>query len=223
MSNNLVDAVKRVQGSLSGAGHHFSGVYDRWADHYEAEFQDYGYVAPKKVCAAVMAHLMPNDAPLKVLDVGVGTGWLSAQFRNAHGDAHLTGVDVSREMLRECAEKNIMDELRRVDFQAEGLKFDADNFDAVVSSGVFELLPDPESVIREMGKVCKPGGVVCFTTLQPGYYARDIDGTVHSDRSLKRAMAEAGLEVVAYEDFDAYRRHGEDVPYRAYVGQKPMP
>lgn len=205
------------------AGRHYSRMYDGWARRYDCEFVAYRYVAPMKVFQSVADHTEIGRSGFKVLDIGVGTGWLSAQFRNASAKAHLTGVDVSQKMLDACDEKNIMDELKRLDLAAEGLTFDADSFDAVVSSGVFEILRKPADVISEMARVCKPGGVVSFTTLSPRYPTNSSEGTAHSEELLETAIRDNHLEIIESQRFVGYNRGGKDTVYQMYTARKLAP
>lgn len=207
----------------TSAGRTYSRMYDNWARRYDCEFVAYRYVGPMKVFESVADHTNAFRRGFKVLDVGVGTGWLSAQFRQANGKAHLTGVDVSQKMLDACDEKNIMDELKRVDLAAEGLKFDENSFDAVVSSGVFELLRKPAEVISEMAKVCKPGGVVSFTTLSPRHIWNSNEGTAHPEELIEGALHDSGLEIVSSEEFIGYNRGGKDTVYQMYTARKLAP
>ena len=93
----------------------------------------------------------------KVLEVAVGTG------KNLHyysEGCRIIAVDVSREMLsvgRRLAEKLSMN----VSFSltdAEALPFPDKTFDTVVSSLTVCTFPNPVAALKEMGRVCRPGG-----------------------------------------------------------------
>lgn len=54
------------------------------------------------------------------------------------------------------------------DVSSNGLPFDDDSFDRVVSSGVFYYMPRPVEALREQLRVCRPGGrVLVCGSLQP--------------------------------------------------------
>ena len=96
----------------------------------------------------------------RVLEVGVGTG-LSLPLYSARWC--VTGVDISDAMLTE-ARARLADlgrddvDLRRMD--ARDLAFPDGTFDAVVAPYVMSVVPDPERVMAEMRRVCRPGGTV---------------------------------------------------------------
>jgi SAM-dependent methyltransferase len=101
----------------------------------------------------------------RVVDVGCGVGRLTRAARLRA--AHVTGVDVSAEMVRRARELNA--HLDGVEFlQGDGrhLTGVADgSADACISHVVFQHIPDPQitmGYIREMGRVLRPGGWAAF-------------------------------------------------------------
>jgi phosphatidylethanolamine/phosphatidyl-N-methylethanolamine N-methyltransferase len=103
-----------------------------------------------------------NDRPgQRILEVGVGTGLSLPHFRP---DSHVTGIDVSAEMLAK-AEARVereglahVDELRLMD--AENLEFSDNSFDAVLALYVAPVVPNPAQFAAEMRRVCIPGGTI---------------------------------------------------------------
>jgi len=89
-----------------------------------------------------------------VLDVGTGTGHF-ARFLAGLGAA-VTGMDVSRPMLRVAAAKENMPPLMQADAMA--LPFGDGCFDVVFSVTALEFMPDPARAVSEMARVCKSGG-----------------------------------------------------------------
>lgn len=201
-------------------------IYDSWSGRYDAEFQGlYNYKAPEFVFSKVAeyADLICNPSP-RIIDVGIGTGLLSEQFKAACNNAEITGLDASKEMMKKCVEKGVADALIQMDFQNHDIPFPKAEFDLAVSSGVFELLPQPEIVIAEMARVVKPGGFVAFTTLDHCGVQEQKEtgcaGIIHPDALLKQAVDDGGLELVSCDSFDAYRREGVTLGYKLYLAQK---
>jgi len=94
------------------------------------------------------------------LDVGCGTGTLSATVLRAAEPAEVVGVDASAGFIA-YAREHVDD--ARMTFQvadAEALPFGDDRFDAVVSGLMLNFVPSPERALAEMIRVARPGGTV---------------------------------------------------------------
>ena len=103
-----------------------------------------------------------NDRPgQRILEVGVGTGLSLPYFR---ADSHLTGIDVSAEMLAKARRRVERERLAHVDelhvMDAEHLDFEDNSFDAVLALYVASVVPSPARFAAEMRRVCIPGGTI---------------------------------------------------------------
>jgi arsenite methyltransferase len=124
------------------------------------------------------------DRGERVLDVGSGAGTdslVAAQMVGPEG--HVTGIDMTPEMLSRARRAAAEMELGNVDFidaEAEQLPFPDESFDVVLSNGVIDLIPDKDAVFSELFRVLRPGGrmqVADVTIQNPVSEAgrRDID------------------------------------------------
>ena len=124
----------------------------------------------------------------RVLDVGVGPGLLAYDMAAIVGPkGRAAGIDLSEPMIAmtrdRCAEQPWTD-FRLAD--ATKLPFDEESFDAVVSTQVYEYVPDMDTALSEVFRVLRPNGrVVVIDT--------DWDSVVcnTSDRERMRRVMDA--------------------------------
>lgn len=107
-------------------------------------------------------NLRPGD---RVLDLGCGEG-RHAITAYLEGAVHIVGLDLSSNDLNTAKERfrdfAVDDENRSVAFlRASGLQlpFADASFDKVICAEVLEHIPDCQSVLDEIRRVLKPGGV----------------------------------------------------------------
>ncbi|MBD3677466.1 MAG: class I SAM-dependent methyltransferase [Rhodobacteraceae bacterium] len=176
--------------------------YARWAPIYDRTFGAITNRARRKSVEFV------NSLGGSVLEVGVGTG-MSLEFYSP--DMKVTGIDFSDDMLAKAKAKveshgfSHVKELRQMD--ARFLDFPDNSFDTIVAMHVVSVVPEPERVVAEMARVCKPGGTVLITN----HFARDkgllslIERATaslpnvlgwHSDFRIERVLGESALRVV---------------------------
>jgi SAM-dependent methyltransferase len=96
------------------------------------------------------------------LDVGCGTGALSATILQRMRPGRVLGLDSSADFLAH-ARKQVQD--RRAAFhlgEAQALPFAGGWFDAAVSGLVLNFVAQPERMVAEMRRVVRPGGTVAL-------------------------------------------------------------
>jgi phosphatidylethanolamine/phosphatidyl-N-methylethanolamine N-methyltransferase len=130
-------------------------AYRRWAPVYDHTF---GRITAEGRKHAVE---MINRRAGRVLEVGVGTG-LSLPDYGRH--LEIVGIDMSPEMLDKARERVAAEGLINItglyEMDAGDLQFPDASFDTVVAMYVITVVPDPEGVMRELSRVCRPGGDV---------------------------------------------------------------
>ena len=96
---------------------------------------------------------------LHILEVGVGTG---KNFDYYPVDAQITAIDFSPAMLKQAEHKKIRKAvavtLNLMDVQS--FCYADNSFDVVIASFVFCSVPLPQKGLKELCRVCKPGGQV---------------------------------------------------------------
>ncbi len=120
-----------------------------------------------------------------VLDIGCGTGvdTLIAAIK-VEPEGRAIGIDMTHEII-DKAKKNLRETfVKNVAFQqasAENLPFSDENFDVVISNGVFNLIPDKAKALSEMFRVLKPDGrIMIADQILTGELQKDIKARIES-------------------------------------------
>jgi len=173
--------------------------YARWAPIYDKTFGAITNDGRRRAVGYI------NSCAGHVLEVGVGTGLSLGHYRP---DMKVTGIDFSEEMLEKARAKaqemglRQVVELRRMD--ARALDFPDESFDTVTAMHVLSVVPEPERVMSEIARVCKPGGRVVITnhfkrTRGPLAALERVSAPFanvlgwHSDFAIERVLGEPGL------------------------------
>ncbi|MBV9414414.1 MAG: methyltransferase domain-containing protein, partial [Solirubrobacterales bacterium] len=135
-----------------------------------------------------MLELCPVGAGDRVLDVGCGVGHEAIRLAQRVGPpGRVVGVDASAPMIAQARQRAGEVPLS-VEFEvgdAHDLAFSVETFDLCRTEPVLRFLRRPETALREMARVVRPGGWVLAQDF-------DSDQTVVDahDRSLTRRVAE---------------------------------
>ena len=112
-----------------------------------------------------MAQAGPNDT---VLDVACGPGLLACMF--ARVVRHVTGIDVTPGMLDRARELQRSQGLQNVAWRegdVQSLPWEDGSFSIVSSRFAFHHFPDPLRILKEMRRVCRPGGRIVIADTAP--------------------------------------------------------
>jgi ubiquinone/menaquinone biosynthesis C-methylase UbiE len=111
----------------------------------------------------------------KVLDVGCGTGSLSATLARVTAASKIVGIDPAKGFV-EYARTQVADP--RVTFElgdAQNLPYSDESFDRAMALLIVNFVPDAPKAAREMRRVTRSGGVVA-TTMWDGSRANEFNG-----------------------------------------------
>ena len=104
---------------------------------------------------------LPGGPDATVLDLCTGTAGVAMQTARTH-NCRVVGVDLSPKMLnraqRNLSRNGLAGQVPLVMGRAEDLAFAGDCFDAVCVTFLLRYVDDPESTMREIIRVLKPGG-----------------------------------------------------------------
>jgi len=111
----------------------------------------------------VMIDHVVTGAPTTILDVATGPAGVALQLAERTA-AHVTGIDLSPDMLRQ-GHANVLaaGRDRRVALllgRAEELPFPDGCFDALTFTYLLRYVAEPASTLRELARVVRPGGLI---------------------------------------------------------------
>lgn len=139
-----------------------TGEVAHW-DEWNAKFRQWGTFSDeptmrrmREVLNAV--HELHLAAP-SILEVGCGTGWLTAKLAEC---GTVMGVDLGAETVRAASER-----LPGVEFRAGdilSLDLPGNHFDVVVTLETLSHVADKNAFMEKMARVLKPGGTLILTT-----------------------------------------------------------
>ena len=170
-------------------------VYDIFADGINRK-------ANRALCAAVEPLIAPAD---EVLECACGTGLLTGVI--APRCRRLIATDLSVKMLARAKKK--YGRYPSVTFaQADitRLAYPDGQFDAVVAANVIHLLDDPYQALRELDRVCRPGGRIII----PTYMNRTDKGKTNG---VSDAIGRVGADFKREFTLDSYKRFFADAGY----------
>ena len=143
--------------------------YKRVSSFYDYTFGQVFRPGQKKLVS--MMNCSENE---KVLEIGIGTG---TSLKYYPSETFVTGIDISPDML-EKAKKNIKDlnlsKKNVLMMNGEQLNFEDNSFDKVVGMYVVSVTQNPDLLIKEMKRVCKPNGDIYLVN----HFSFDTDSKI---------------------------------------------
>lgn len=200
-------------------------AFDGLAPDYDEHTRRDGW-QPNEVAAGLLAPLALR--PVRVLDLGAGTGQTSAQLGRLFPDADFTLVDPSAGMVG-LARARLPDATVVQADAAAFLRETAQTWDLVAAIGCLELVPDLFEVLRLAASRLVSGGHLVVTheplegtSVQSRPRSVLSGGRVvqrHAREEVERRAASYGLVRVAHRDLVAFRRadSGDGVVYELVV------
>jgi SAM-dependent methyltransferase len=204
-------------------------AYDRFMGRYST------LLAPLFLDFAGLDPAKDSSKGPRVLDVGCGTGTLTAELATRFGQESVAAIDPSPLFIQAVRERYPRVDAREA--SAEALPFPDVSFDAVLAQLVVHFLTDPIAGIREMHRVTRNGGVIAACVWDFAgersplsvfwRAARELDPQVRDESLLPGArkghlqelFVSAGLRDVVEVSLEIRREHsGFDEWWEPYAG-----
>ena len=197
------------------AEEYFASLRD-WEDHLAKPFSRVEDSPQLLINLAVTLQGLSLTPGMTVLEYGAGTGWLS-RFLTQLGcrtillDVSKTALEIARELFRRQPLIGTRPEPEFLHFDGVHIQLPDASVDRIVCFDAFHHATNPDEMLREFGRVLKPGGVAAFaepgpvhsTTPQSQYEMRtygvvenDID--IHALWDTAQRLGFADLKLAAY-------------------------
>ncbi len=114
----------------------------------------------KKIGLELLKSIPEDKNYVSVLDVGMGTGWLTERMGIKFPNAHITGVDLAPGMILKAQSKRIGTVLQA---DAQVLPFKDSHFDLIISNCAYQWVEKLDQAFCSSRRVLKDGGDFYFS------------------------------------------------------------
>ncbi|MGZ6144002.1 MAG: methyltransferase domain-containing protein [Myxococcales bacterium] len=97
-----------------------------------------------------------HGRPERILDVGCGTGEITARLAELYPQAALTGIDLEESHLERARQRVPGARFEKAD--ALALPYEAQSYDLAVCRHLTQAVPDASKLLKEIHRVLQPGG-----------------------------------------------------------------
>lgn len=150
-------------------------LYREWADRYDADMAETGYVTPHRLARALAGLMVDQTAP--ILDFGCGTG-LSGRALAESGFTAIDGSDLTEEMLARARQTGLYRHLALT----EPGDAPAPGYAAIAATGVVSLGAAPPETLALLLAALPSGGLLAFSyndpTLGDAAYSAALDNAL---------------------------------------------
>ncbi len=139
--------------------------------HHESVLRSHTWRTAANSAAYLLGELTPD---MQVLDIGCGPGTITADLAALVPAGHVTGVDMAADIVdaaRALAAERGLDNTDFTVSDVHALDFPDDSFDVVHAHQVLQHVGDPVQALREMRRVCRPGGIVAVRDSDYGSFS----------------------------------------------------
>lgn len=147
-------------------GHRIGSAFDR-ASHYD-EAARMQQIAARRLDLVLAGRFSRDDAPRRILELGCGTGLLTACLRDRYPEARIVAIDLSPRMIAR-ARARVPDAIFHV-MDAERPTLD-ESFDLICSNFCIQWFSNRKAAFARLAHCLVPDGRMEITTLARGSFA----------------------------------------------------
>lgn len=194
-------------------------LFDQHAEDFDHILVDkLGYDVPAMIRRMAQPHLKP---PVRLLDLGCGTGLVGACFNDLPGE--MVGVDVSEKMLEMADARRVYDDL----YVGEAIRFlsewDEAPFDLIVAAELWPYLGDLAPFAAASFAALAPGGHVIASSErdETEWSVSRYQRFKHASDYVRQVLNAAGFEVLEIEPIIVRYEDGEPVHGDLVLARRP--
>lgn len=186
-------------------------LYKKFSAFYESSMvETLDYQAPERL-GQLLQSVLGDHHDLRVLDLGCGTGLSGLMLKP--WAAHLTGVDLSPEMVEKARARGIYDRLDVAEITS-WLAADTNDYDLIVACDTLIYFGDLELVLKAAKMRIKALGVLAFSVERGDhkpYRLADLGRYTHTRDHIEDAARGAGLRLLRLEEGYLRMEYGSEV------------
>lgn len=161
---------------------------------FELENDYWWFVARRALVEELVKNEANNCPSPKIFDVGCGTGANLAAF-SQYGKSY--GIDMAKEAISFCRSRGLNN---LVISKVESVAYLSESFDVITALDVLEHIDDDVAAMKELYRVCKPGGMLLVTVPAYGFLWSEHDEALHHRRryaahELRNKLTLAGFDI----------------------------
>jgi len=165
-------------------------VHDQIAKRYEIIhgeiFNDIEQSRLHRSLKNAIGKINSTSSPIKALDYGCGSGNLTRHLLNLN--LVVTAADISENFLKLVNHRYHSDRLTTLKLNGKDhINLESNSFDFIALYSVLHHVPDYLAAIKELGRICKPGGVI--------YFDHENNGEFWSDNLVYKEFRREALKI----------------------------
>lgn len=122
------------------------------------------YAVVQKKMSHRIIDMIKDRNPLRILEIGCGTGYLTRLLLNEFPNARIKSVDIAPGMIEYASQVIESDKVEFECMDIEEMESSSEKYDLVVSNATFQWFNDLDGTSRKILESLERGGAMCFST-----------------------------------------------------------
>ncbi|HMA99433.1 MAG TPA: methyltransferase domain-containing protein [Spirochaetota bacterium] len=119
----------------------------------------------------LLGNLPADLKPRRILDIGCGTGWLTAKLADTYPDAEITAMDLADAMIRQARQQHKRANITYITGDVE-LNWPYSRYDLILSNATMQWINDLKKLYDNIIQSITPGGLFAFSVFLNNTFSR---------------------------------------------------